>query len=136
MFSLTMLTPKGKIFEGEVDEMVFPTEKGPTQIATDYTPSIFALSPYGVVSLSKEGKKRYYAVFSGAVWVEKEKTTLICEEIDDGYDIDMARAIASRDRALDRIAKKESGIDIIRAKSSLNRALARIDAKNRTLGGA
>ncbi len=134
MIHARLLTPKGLVYEGDVDELYFPSEKGPTQIATDYTPSVFAISPFGVLSLTVKGRKRFYAVFGGAVWVEKDGVSILCEEIDDGYTIDMARAIASRDRALDRISEEDPGTDVTRAKASLNRALTRINVKTLSMG--
>ena len=55
--------------------------------------------------------------------------------LEDGYSIDMARAIAARDRAQDRIVRADEGTDILRAQAALYRALARIDAKEKSEGG-
>jgi F-type H+-transporting ATPase subunit epsilon len=60
---------------------------------------------------------------------------ILTEEIEDGGSIDMARAIAARDRAQDLLGSKESAVDIERAKAALNRALTRIDVKSLDEGG-
>lgn len=81
-------------------------------------------------------KTDFYAVFGGVIDVRKGGiATLYCEEINDGYSIDLARAIAARDRNLDRIEKHEEGIDILRAKAKLAKALIRIDVKHLSEGG-
>ena len=128
MIRLIILTPHGVFLDKEVERFVVPSTKGPLEISGGYTPIIAALDECGVMKITM-GKPKYYALFQGTLKVEDGRAFVMCNEIEDGYSIDMARAIASRDRALDRIERNEEGLDVKRAKASLARALARISVK-------
>jgi F-type H+-transporting ATPase subunit epsilon len=134
-FRLLALTPKGVFFDKNVDEAYFPTPEGPLGIFPNYTRIRFAIAPSGVLKVKESGKEKYYAIFGGVVKVDSDKTMILTEEIEDGLSIDMARAIAARDRAQDLLSNKESAVDVERAKAALNRALTRIDVKSLDEGG-
>ena len=133
MIRLIILTPHGVFLDKEVERFVVPSTKGPLEISGGYTPIIAALDECGVMKITM-GKSTYYALFQGTLKVEDGRAFVMCNEIEDGYSIDMARAIASRDRALDRIQNTQEGVDIKRAKASLARALARISVKTLSEG--
>ena len=134
-FPLRIITPKGIIFDEEVFSATVPTEKGPLCIEAGYTNLITSISKAGVLIVQTPEKKRYYAIFGGSLDVSKlDGTSIFTEEINDGYMIDMARAIAARDRNLDRIEKRPEGIDIVRARAKLAKALVRINVKQLSEG--
>ena len=136
-FPFRLLTPQGIALEGEATSVEVPTVDGPMAILPGYTNIIASLSKAGVLKAEIDGKTRYFAIFGGVVENSHDHGCLVCvEEANDGYEIDMARAIASRDRALDRIEKSDPDLDIHRARASLARALARIDVKNLDEGKA
>ena len=118
-----------------MDSFLVPTDKGPLEISPLYTTLITACLPYGVLRVTIDGKDAYYALFGGFLEVMPNGARIIADDLEDGYSIDMARAIAARDRALDRIAKKDSETDLVRAEAAMYRALARIDAKEKSEGG-
>ncbi len=135
-FRLRILTMGGVVFDGDVLSVLVPTEEGPLLIEPGYTNYIGSLKKAGVLRTITPEKTDFYAVFGGVIDVRKGGiATLYCEEINDGYSIDLARAIAARDRNLDRIEKHEEGIDILRAKAKLAKALIRIDVKHLSEGG-
>ena len=132
---LKILTPQGIDFDAEVDAFVVPTEKGPLMIEPNYTNLIAALSPSGVLKVVTGKQNLYYAVFGGLLRVNRlTGCEIYTEEINDGYEIDMARAIAARDRNLDLLEKKEPGTDVSLARYKLSKALVRIEAKNLSEG--
>ena len=134
-FPLKVLSMKGVAFEGEVFSLTVPTEFGPTMIEYGYTNFIAALLPAGVMKIVNEKGTTYYAVFGGAVDVVKGgATTVYAEEINVGYEIDMARAMAARDRNLDRINSGSDEIDMAKAKAHLAKALIRISVKRLSEG--
>lgn len=135
MIRLLILTPKGVYLDKEVERFLVPSTKGPLEICGGYTPLIAGLKPAGVLKVTM-GKAKFFAIFNGTLKVEKDRAYILCDDIEDGYAIDMARAIASRDRALDRLDNHDPEIDLKRAKASLARALARIDVKNLDEGKA
>ena len=135
-FPLKILTMDGVVYSGDARSLMVPTEKGPLVIEAGYTNFIGALSAAGVLKVVDEKGNHFYAVFGGVLDVRmNESVTVYSEEINPGYSIDLARAIAARDRNLDRIAKHEEGIDILRAKIKLSKALVRISVKELSEGG-
>ena len=133
---LKILTPMGIVYQADVQSFTVPSMQGPLMIEPGYTNVIVALNPAGVLKINKGGKKRFFAIYGGVLHVNRVNgCEIYTEEIIDGNDIDLARAIAKRDRNQDRISKHESGIDIKRAQINLAKALAKIDAKTLTEGG-
>ena len=130
-----IFTPEGLYYDGVASSLLTPTTEGPVEIDPGHTNLITVIPPSGVMWIAKEGKKRYYAVFGGVLRVEEgKKATIFTEEINDGYSIDMARALSARDRSLDRIKAHTSDDDVRIARTKLNKALARISAKNLSEG--
>lgn len=133
MISFQVLTPEGILLQEEVVSILLPAVNGPLLIEGGYTPTIVECLPSGVVKIDFGNKVKYYAEFHGVGRVTPEGTFLFCAELfEDGYEIDMARAIASRDRNLDLIQSQDPNVDVAYAQISLNKQLARIQAK--TLG--
>ena len=132
---MKIVTPGGVIFDEEVLSVTVPTEKGPLCIEPGYTNLIASISKAGVLIVVTAKQRRFYAIFGGSLDVSKlEGTFIFTEEINDGYQIDMARAIAARDRNLDRIEHRPEGIDIVRARAKLAKALVRISVKQLSEG--
>ena len=136
-FPLKVLTMTGTAFEGDVDALLVPTEMGPLLIEAGYTNLITSIVPAGVMKIVQNGKSDYYAVFGGVVDVRKGGTaTVYAEELNRGYEIDMARAMAARDRNLDRIQYPNDDTDLVKARAQLAKALTRIAVKNLSEGGS
>lgn len=135
-FPLKIVAMNRPFYDGEALSVTVPTPKGPLTIEPGYTNFIGAIAPAGVLKVVLAKGTEYYAIFGGVVDVKRNQCVCIySEEINYGYEIDMARAIASRDRNLDRIQKREEGIDVNRARIKLAKALVRIDVKTLSEGG-
>ena len=132
-FPLKILSSTGVVFDDEADSALVPTVDGPLLVEYGYTNLIAAIAPAGVLKVVHNGKSEFYAVFGGALDVRKGGTaSLYVEEINRGYEIDMARALAARN--LDRIQSPSDDTDVLKAKAHLAKALARISAKNLSEG--
>ena len=95
MISFQVLTPEGILLQEEVVSILLPAVNGPLLIEGGYTPTIVECLPSGVVKVDFGNKVKYYAEFHGVGRVTPEGTFLFCAELfEDGYEIDMARAIA------------------------------------------
>ena len=132
---LQVITPIGVLYDQDVDMFLVPTDKGPLAISPQYTTLITACLPFGVLKTVIDGKPNYFAMFGGFLEVTPTGARILADDLEDGYSIDRARAIAARDRAQDRIVRADEGTDILRAQAALYRALARIDAKEKSEGG-
>ena len=134
-FRFTILTPEGKVFDQEIDRVLLPTVDGPLMIEPGYTNIIVSLVKAGILKVIVADKPRYFAVFGGAVEVSKDHgCILMSEEINDGYDIDMARAIAARDRNLDLLKEVVKPEEMQMVKAKLAKALVRISTKELSQG--
>ena len=134
-FRLKVLTMHGPVYDDEAFSVLLPTEKGPLLLEPGYTNYIGAIAPAGVMRIQSAHGNKFYAIFGGVVDVKRTLgVTVYTEEINYAEEIDLARAVAARDRNLDRIETRPEGIDLIRAKVKLAKALARIDAKKLSEG--
>lgn len=134
MVRLTIRSEKGAFFDQEVDYVLLPTERGPLQFQEGCTPSIVRCVEAGVLKVVIQDKPKFFAIFHGLADVRPDGVHLLVEEVEDGYEIDMARAIARRDRALDIIHNANDSEDVQFARISLAKQLARISAKNLDAG--
>ena len=63
--------------------------------------------------------------------VNQTETKIIANACEYAQDIDINRALRSKERAEKRLENKKENINIARAEASLKRALVRIDTYNR-----
>lgn len=134
MIPFTILTPQGVYLDEEVDSVLLPAKNGPMLLEKGITPSIVACLEAGVLKINFGKQSKYYAVFRGVARVKPERILLLAEMVEDGYELDMARAIAARDRNIDIIKEKKPDEDVRYAKASLAKSLARIKAKSLSEG--
>ena len=134
-FHLLISTPRGIVFQGEAKSLQVPSMKGPLVIEPGYTNVVEGLQKAGILVVETEKGREFYAVFGGVVEFHKDAgCTLYSEEINWGKEIDMARALAARDRSLDRLHSDNPEIDIPRAKLKLWKSLIRINVKQLSEG--
>lgn len=135
MFHFLATTTKGIFFDGEVDEVIFPSLQGPLSISTGYTNVIEVLADAGVMKIKTSNGTRFAAIIHGIVKVVAGECFVVAEDINYGEDIDLDRAIASKEKQLELLKEKSDAYAIKVARIKLNKALARIDAKTLSSGG-
>lgn len=124
-FSLTIVTPDGLKFEGQVEELVVRTTTGDIGIRARHTNLVAALG-MGRASVIQEGKKRYGACIGGMVSVVDGQVRLVPTTFEWAADIDTARAEAALQKAKEILSDKSaSNTDIRLAEAKLRRALVR-----------
>lgn len=78
---VTIVTPHGIAFEGEVAALLVPSSRGPLGLLPGYTPLIAELAPKGILTLTmQEGQKRYFVLFDGALEVKPERTYVLTDK--------------------------------------------------------
>ena len=125
--NLTILTPYGRYFEGEVDFLEVFSDKSSLGILPGHAPLISTLIVSKMVI--KIGDQTYnYAIGGGVINIEKNKVSLILNSVEREDEIDLSRAQEARKRAEQRLneSDKNSQIDRDRAKLAYVRALNRI----------
>ena len=127
MFELKIIEPDGLFFEGEASFIEFTSVEGKMGVYANHIPLTTILEPC-VVKIYNGDEKKKAAVLGGFVEIQKTRITILAEDANWPDEIDVARAEAAKQRAEERIAKKESGTDLDRAEASLKRAITRIKA--------
>ncbi len=129
-YHLLIITPKQKIFDGQVDLLNVVTSAGQMGILANHTPllSVVQTSALHVIS----GKTTtYYATSGGVVSVQRDKVLLLLDTIERADQIDLQRAKSSLKRAELRLQEKNEKLDEMRAKAAIDRALIRIQVKEK-----
>ena len=127
LFELKIIEPDGMFFEGEGEFLEFTSVEGQMGVYKNHIPLTTILEPC-VVKIHANGEKKKAAVLGGFIEIQKERITILAEDANWPEDIDVERAKAAKQRAEERLSKRESGIDIVRAEAALKRAVARIGA--------
>ena len=124
-FRLTVVSPDGPEFEGEVEQLIVRTTTGDMGIQAGH---INCVAPLGMgrATIIMDGQKRYAACIGGMVSVVNGHVNLVTTTFEFAEDIDAARVEASYERAQKILSSKDSSdTDIRLAEARLRRALVR-----------
>ena len=126
LFPLKIVTPDGLKLDGMVHEAVVRTTSGDMAVLAGHTNVVAPLGMGRAMIVTEDGAKRYAACIGGMLSVLDGETTLVATTFEWAEDIDLQRAQASRDRAEEILAKKDSTeTDIKLAEARMKRALVR-----------
>lgn len=123
---LSVVTPDGSVFDGEVEMVSVRAESGEMGILPGHVPTVAPLK-IDAVRIKYENKVKLLAVSEGFVEVRSDAVNILAESAETPGEIDPERARIAKERAeerLDRINEEE--IDIMRAKLALKRANTRL----------
>ncbi len=120
-----IVTPKGLFYEGQADIIDLPLTKGMTGILPNHFPLVSTIE-VGEMIFRLKGKSRSLSISGGVVYVSKNETLILANQIEFKEDIDIERAKESEKRARERLESKNPNIDIARAELALKKALNRI----------
>jgi F-type H+-transporting ATPase subunit epsilon len=123
---LEIVTPQKSFFDDEIDMVIVRGSEGDLAILKDRTPIATPLK-IGKIRIFKEDMERVASVVDGYITVVDNQATVVTEAAEWPGDIDVQRAKAAKERAEERLQKKESGTDLDRAEYSLKRAINRLD---------
>jgi F-type H+-transporting ATPase subunit epsilon len=124
---VSVVTPDGKVYDGDVDMAVVRTVEGEIGILPNHIPLVAPLT-VGAVRLNKGTTVEKVAVTGGFVEVRPDQITILAEAAELPSDIDVDRAREAEQRAKKRIeSAKSDDIDFKRAELALKRAINRLD---------
>ncbi len=126
-FHLKVVTPERIFFEAPVEMVEFNTTEGELGIYAGHVPLTVIISPGVLTITTSEGEKKA-ALHAGFAEILQDKVTILAELIEWPGEIDESRATAAEQRARERIAARDDGVDLDRAEVALKRAIARIQA--------
>ena len=131
---LTIVTPEGQAYHGEVEYVVLPGVEGEFGVLAGHEPFLSALKS-GPLELSANGRERHAAVSRGYAEIHGDKVTVMVGACEWADEIDVARAERARERALkalqDSRATAEGAADYQELQEAYSRAIARIAVSER-----
>ena len=125
-YPLEIVTLKEKVFSDDVECVTVPGGLGYLGILAGHAPLLTNVE-IGIVSIkSGADSELKMAVGEGFLVVTSKGTTLLVDTAEKKENIDTERARESMERARERLASSDPGIDSARAEASLKRAIARL----------
>lgn len=129
--NLEIVTPSKAAFSGEIKSITVPGIKGRFQVLKNHAPIISTLD-IGMIKVDLlDGKANYYSTAGGTIEVLDNKIIILADSIELISEIDEERALLAKQRAEQRLAEKNSEINIARAQAALSRAINRISVKEK-----
>jgi F-type H+-transporting ATPase subunit epsilon len=125
-FTLELITPARLVLREEVTEAQIPVRGGYIGVLPGHTP---LLAEMGVGELTYRIGNRVHSctAMGGFVEVLPSRVIVLADKAERAEEIDAARARASRDRALQRLASpNDPGVDWAHARAALERAQVRL----------
>jgi F-type H+-transporting ATPase subunit epsilon len=127
---LEIVTPDRPILKEMVDEVQLPGKNGYLGILPGHAPLITELQ-IGQVSYHQGKSTHYLSLAWGYAEILSNKVTVLAETAEKAEEIDVKRALASKERAEKRLVDLQNpDIDFNRAMVSLQRALIRLQVSH------
>lgn len=80
MMHVSLITPMGRVFEGQVESLIAPGTEGFFGVLSGHAPMAAALTK-GPLTIKQGGKEKCYALPGGILEINKRKDVLIlCDE--------------------------------------------------------
>jgi len=129
-FHLTIVTPSGCKYEGEVESVSVPASEGAVQILAHHVNYVTTLG-MGPASIGLESGHKKAACIGGMFSMTDNKARVIATAFEWVEDIDVERAKAALKRAEEKLAKADiSPEDKALATAAKQRALVRLSCAN------
>ena len=128
IFKLKIITPQGIYQEVEIDQINLDTTAGQIGILAHHIPLASGVK-VSQMNYIIDGKRTYFSVAGGFIYVNETETTLIANAIESQEEIDLERAQEAKRRAEERLKIQNNEIDMLRAQAALQRAITRIHVK-------
>jgi F-type H+-transporting ATPase subunit epsilon len=122
---LTIVTPERSLVSEDVDELQIPGANGYLGVLPGHAP-LFTELKVGELSYRKGSTWTSLVVAWGFAEVLPDQVRVLAETAERAHEIDLERAIRSKERAEDRLKQGGSDIDYERARVALERAVVRI----------
>jgi F-type H+-transporting ATPase subunit epsilon len=114
-FDLSLVTPEGPAFEGEVEMLIVPGAAGEIGILARHAPLVATLKAGGTrVHIRRDEEIREFATGPGFFKVEQDRALALVDDAVEAREIDDARATEQLEQAraeLERLDRGESDAD-------------------------
>ncbi|NMA83914.1 MAG: ATP synthase F1 subunit epsilon [Epulopiscium sp.] len=127
-FNLQIMTPMGAFYQKPAQRIIVTTTEGEMGILPGHEPTTAILNIGAIDMLGDQGETKTAVVTGGFIVVsEDEGVRIFADTAEWPEDIDIARAIAAKERAERRLQEKAADVNMARAEAALRRALIRIE---------
>jgi F-type H+-transporting ATPase subunit epsilon len=130
-FPLRIITPSRIVFEGDVSGVRVPGSLSPFEVLSGHVPLVSSLDVGEVRITHVPNSVEYLSIGGGVIEVTRHGVTLLADSAEKAVEIDVGRASAARDRALQRLRHASPDTDIPRAEAALARSLNRLSVAHR-----
>jgi F-type H+-transporting ATPase subunit epsilon len=124
-FQLEVVTPEKMVVKEAVEEAQIPGKNGYLGILAGHAPLITELA-VGEITYRSGGATNYLSVAWGFAEVLPDKVTILAETAERPDQIDVQRAQAAKERALEHLKTGKTEADFTRAENELQRAETRL----------
>ena len=137
-FKLTIVSPDGSTFTGEVESVSLPTSMGEITVLSHHVPLIAVLSP-GEARIKQGSDTIFLSVSSGVIEIRPDNTVYVMAETAERAEhIDLERAETAKNRAEELMKQRDRMDDeqfaIVLAKMEKELARLRVGKKWRNVG--
>jgi F-type H+-transporting ATPase subunit epsilon len=136
---LELVTPTGRVFEGDVQMVVLPGTTGELGILPRHAPLVAQLTIGRLRVLTAEGEWLTFALADGFAKVQFDKVIVLADAAEEASQIDVERVEKAQARATSRLEMYHNGtvpegetIDPYREQLALKRARNRLKVAERT----
>jgi F-type H+-transporting ATPase subunit epsilon len=109
IFSLSLVTPEGAAFEGEVELVIVPGDAGEIGVLARHAPLVAMLKAGSTRIHVSASEIREFATGPGFFKVEQDRALALVDDAVDAREIDDARAREQLERAQAELEKVERG---------------------------
>lgn len=125
-FPLQIITPEKMFFDGQTEQVIVRTTVGDVGILKGHEPYCAAIG-IGQMRIMINGEFKRAATSGGIIKVLRDKTVILVQTCEWADEIDVERAMASKNTAEERIHAAVGDNELRMAEAKLRRALNRID---------
>ena len=130
-FHLTISTPDGLLFDGEVVSLRLRMIDGDLGLLANHENYVSAVGAGEAVLVTEDGETKRAACIGGMLTMLDNKAKLLATTFEWAEDINLERAQKAKTKAEQRIAEaKENSKELLLASAKLQRALVRIKVKS------
>ena len=94
-FTLKLVSPSGKLFEGDVESLVVPGENGEIGVLANHAPILAALQT-GVMSVTAASGTTYYSIGPGLLEIHQGHVIVLADQAFEADSKDQAKANAAK----------------------------------------
>ena len=124
---LRIITPERTVLEADAAEHVLlPAEGGELGILAGHIPMVCTLA-VGRIRVDSDGSQVHLATSGGFAEVLEDEVTVLADTAERSEEIDVGRARAARDRARERLERRDTDLDVVRARIAFARAINRLN---------